>query len=450
VRRSPEEWHGRALDGPGSTSFSPRGTRRTRWPGCSATPPSRCRSGPSWPLPSSGKTSRPRSGTWTCPTRCPTYGPGATGRRATPAARRSSSGTCMSGTGDDQAHARRGTHRHHHGHAHQHPRPAERQAPTCRAQTVGVQHRAAQPQAPPAGPRQPHGQARRHPGRAKRDQPAAQDPPRALEYAVELELLDKNPMPALKWTPPKTTHGIDRRRVANPIQARTLLHAVDQQRRRPGAWSRSSAACTTPPCDPRKPSASPSTTCRSPSGDGASCTSNAPNPDVCNAIPEHPSQSRCQCSVVTHALLLNLEEMRVVSRDWSQQPGAMAEWHAYRGQPQPRTTPRSRPSGRAGLAGYAGFVGHHLLVSINTTRARPWGNVGGRGHRRVRGPYGSSPDRHLPVCGGAAGSCTVTRSPPAGRGVRVRVPSCAWVMLLTIARPRPTPAWSVRMRSVPR
>src|SRR5438477_1387076 len=66
------------------------------------------------------------------------------------------------------------------------------------------------------------------------------------------------------------------------------------------------------------------------------------------------------------------------------------------------------------------------------------------------GPCGNSPDRHLPVGGGAAGSCTVTRSPPAARGVRVRVPSCAWVMLWTIARPRPTPAWSVRMRSVPR
>jgi hypothetical protein len=66
------------------------------------------------------------------------------------------------------------------------------------------------------------------------------------------------------------------------------------------------------------------------------------------------------------------------------------------------------------------------------------------------GRTAGSPDRHLPVCGGAAGSCTVTRSPPAGRGVRVRVPSCAWVMLLTIARPRPTPAWSVRRRSVPR
>ena len=52
----------------------------------------------------------------------------------------------------------------------------------------------------------------------------------AVEYAVELELLDKNPMPALKWTPPKTTHGIDRRRVANPIQVRTMLHAVGEQR----------------------------------------------------------------------------------------------------------------------------------------------------------------------------------------------------------------------------
>src|SRR5215467_997375 len=36
--------------------------------------------------------------------------------------------------------------------------------------------------------------------------------------------------------------------------------------------------------------------------------------------------------------------------------------------------------------------------------------------------------------GGPAGSCTVTRSPPAALGVRVRVPSCASVMLLTMAR----------------
>jgi hypothetical protein len=37
---------------------------------------------------------------------------------------------------------------------------------------------------------------------------------------------------------------------------------------------------------------------------------------------------------------------------------------------------------------------------------------------RTRGPYGTSPDRHLPVCGGAAGSLTVTQSPqrPGGKG----------------------------------
>src|SRR5204863_10075464 len=69
--------------------------------------------------------------------------------------------------------------------------------------------------------------------------------------------------------------------------------------------------------------------------------------------------------------------------------------------------------------------------------------------RAIVGATPVRPQAATPV-GGAAGSCTVTRSPPASRGVRVRVPSCAWVMLLTIARPRPTPAWSVRMRLVPR
>ena len=39
----------------------------------------------------------------------------------------------------------------------------------------------------------------------------------------------------------------------------------------------------------------------------------------------------------------------------------------------------------------------------------------------------------------AAGTCTVTMSPPPERGVRATVPSWASTMLLTIARPRPTP-----------
>jgi integrase len=53
----------------------------------------------------------------------------------------------------------------------------------------------------------------------------------AVEYAVERRLLDTNPIPALKWTPPKTVHTVDRRRVANPVQARTLLNAVREQKR---------------------------------------------------------------------------------------------------------------------------------------------------------------------------------------------------------------------------
>ena len=50
---------------------------------------------------------------------------------------------------------------------------------------------------------------------------------------------------------------------------------------------------------------------------------------------------------------------------------------------------------------------------------------------------------HLTAGSETGGSCTVTESPPPGRGVRVRLPSCAWVMLLTIASPRPRAAWSV-------
>src|SRR4029453_1000582 len=88
-----------------------------------------------------------------------------------------------------------------------------------------------------------------------------------------------------------------------------------------------------------------------------------------------------------------------------------------------------------------------LSTSSSTCPGRPWGTRY-PSPRPVPKPFASWKTPR--GCGGAAGSCTVTWSPPPARGVRVRVPSCAWVMLLTIARPRPTPAWSVRMRSVPR
>ncbi|SOD73288.1 phage integrase family protein [Jatrophihabitans sp. GAS493] len=48
----------------------------------------------------------------------------------------------------------------------------------------------------------------------------------ALEYAVDRKLLDANPLPALKWKPPRSVRAIDARSVVNPVQARTLLNAV--------------------------------------------------------------------------------------------------------------------------------------------------------------------------------------------------------------------------------
>lgn len=51
---------------------------------------------------------------------------------------------------------------------------------------------------------------------------------RAVEYAAELGLLSSNPVPALKWRAPKSVHTVDRRVVANPVQARTLLDAVKE------------------------------------------------------------------------------------------------------------------------------------------------------------------------------------------------------------------------------
>ncbi|WP_208648612.1 tyrosine-type recombinase/integrase [Micromonospora inaquosa] len=53
----------------------------------------------------------------------------------------------------------------------------------------------------------------------------------AIEYAVERRALPANPLPQLKWKPPKTVTTIDRRSVANPVQLRTLLNGVREQGR---------------------------------------------------------------------------------------------------------------------------------------------------------------------------------------------------------------------------
>jgi integrase len=49
----------------------------------------------------------------------------------------------------------------------------------------------------------------------------------ALDYAVERKALTVNPIPMLKWSPPrKASHQVDRRSVVNPIQARSFLNVV--------------------------------------------------------------------------------------------------------------------------------------------------------------------------------------------------------------------------------
>lgn len=48
----------------------------------------------------------------------------------------------------------------------------------------------------------------------------------ALNHAVETGLLESNPVKSIAWKAPRSTHGVDRRSVVNPTQARELLAAV--------------------------------------------------------------------------------------------------------------------------------------------------------------------------------------------------------------------------------
>ena len=68
----------------------------------------------------------------------------------------------------------------------------------------------------------------------------------ALGYAVERKLLASNPLKEVKWTAPqKTVRSIDRRVVANPIQARSIFNELLHSRT-VGGLSRSLDASTSP------------------------------------------------------------------------------------------------------------------------------------------------------------------------------------------------------------
>src|SRR6516165_5178838 len=51
----------------------------------------------------------------------------------------------------------------------------------------------------------------------------------AMDYAIELGLLETNSIRRIKWTAPKVSSQVDRRSVVNPRQARALLEAVGAQ-----------------------------------------------------------------------------------------------------------------------------------------------------------------------------------------------------------------------------
>jgi integrase len=51
----------------------------------------------------------------------------------------------------------------------------------------------------------------------------------AMEYAVELGMLSRNPVRSAKWKAPRTSNLVDRRSVINHAQARQLLDAVRRQ-----------------------------------------------------------------------------------------------------------------------------------------------------------------------------------------------------------------------------
>jgi hypothetical protein len=80
----------------------------------------------------------------------------------------------------------------------------------------------------------------------------------ALDYAVELKLLDANPVKGLKWRAPKVAHEVDRRVVVNPRPgAGTARGRPRTATQRGHASSPSSASSTTAGCGPKKLWASP-------------------------------------------------------------------------------------------------------------------------------------------------------------------------------------------------
>jgi hypothetical protein len=78
----------------------------------------------------------------------------------------------------------------------------------------------------------------------------------ALDYAVELKLLDQNPIKNLRWRAPKTAWEVDRRVVVNPGRPEHCWKPSEASSPAvPASWH-SSASSTTAGCAQRRPSVS--------------------------------------------------------------------------------------------------------------------------------------------------------------------------------------------------
>jgi hypothetical protein len=122
----------------------------------------------------------------------------------------------------------------------------------------------------------------------------------ALDYAVELKLLDTNPIKGLKWRAPKVAHEVDRRVVVNPAQARALLEAAHSN---PAdhAWLPSSASSTTAGYGPRKQSASAArmSSCQRWPGKRIAAIGGSPTIHGVNSICGPPGPTRAPAGLMT-------------------------------------------------------------------------------------------------------------------------------------------------------
>jgi hypothetical protein len=75
----------------------------------------------------------------------------------------------------------------------------------------------------------------------------------ALGFAVEQGHLASNPVDRIQWTAPAVAQMVNRRVVVSPARPGRCWPLSVTCPAGGSTWKRSTAACTTPPCVPRKP-----------------------------------------------------------------------------------------------------------------------------------------------------------------------------------------------------